>query len=58
MKAVSKEFGRFVREADGLEGVEYAMMTALLVGAIVAALITLGLAISTTMGSVSTTITI
>lgn len=58
MKAVSRKLGRFVREADGLEGVEYAMMTALIVGAIIAALITLGLAITTTMGTVSNTIAV
>jgi Flp pilus assembly pilin Flp len=44
-KAIKMNWERLVREADGFEGVEYAAMTALLLTAIIAALITLGLAV-------------
>jgi Flp pilus assembly pilin Flp len=56
MKAATVQLGRFIRRADGFEGAEYAVMTALIVGAIIAALITLGLAITTTMGTTTNTI--
>lgn len=48
---------RFIREEEGLETVEYAVMTALIVAALVTAITTLSGAVSTRFGAVSTTVT-
>ncbi len=53
MKALLK---RFVKDESGLELVEYAVMTALIVGALVVAIGLLTGAISTRFGAVQTTI--
>lgn len=53
MNAVMKHLDRFVGDADGFEGIEYAVMTALIVGAILAALISLGFAVNTQMGDIT-----
>jgi Flp pilus assembly pilin Flp len=42
MATLARFAARFAREEDGLETVEYAVMTALIVGAIVAALMAFG----------------
>jgi Flp pilus assembly pilin Flp len=47
---------KFVREEEGLELVEYAVMSALLVAALVIAITTLGSAISTRFGGITTTV--
>lgn len=47
---------RFVRDEQGLETVEYAVMTALIVAVLVTAIGTLSAAISGRFGSVGTTI--
>lgn len=56
MNVVKGTWGRLVRDADGFEGVEYAAMTALIIGAILAALISLGIAVTSSVGEVSSTI--
>ena len=56
MNVVKSSWGRLAREADGFEGVEYAAMTALIIGAILAALISLGIAVTSSVGEVSSTI--
>jgi Flp pilus assembly pilin Flp len=43
----------FVREADGFEGAEYAVITALIVGAIFAALVGLGVALNGDIASLT-----
>lgn len=43
----------FIREADGFEGAEYAVMTALIVGAIFAALVGLGVALNGDIASLT-----
>jgi Flp pilus assembly pilin Flp len=43
----------FVREADGFEGAEYAVMTALIVGAVFAALVGLGVALNGDIASLT-----
>jgi Flp pilus assembly pilin Flp len=53
MAVVKGNWGRLAREADGFEGVEYAAMTALIVGAIIAALISLGIAVTGSIGTVT-----
>jgi Flp pilus assembly pilin Flp len=47
---------RFVREEEGLETVEYAVMTALIIGAIVVAVGALATAISNRMDDTTTTV--
>jgi len=56
METVKLYCKRMVGEADGFEGVEYAAMTALIIGAIIAALVSLGIAVTTQVGTVSGTI--
>jgi Flp pilus assembly pilin Flp len=46
MNTIRKELRGIVREADGFEGVEYAALTALIVASIVAALVSLGVALN------------
>ncbi len=59
MLSVAKlNWRRLVRDADGFEGVEYAAMTALIVGAIVAALISLSLAINGNFETITQTVQI
>ena len=53
MKAVIK---RFIKEEEGLELVEYAVMTALIVAALVTAIGLLSGAISTRFGEVQTVV--
>jgi Flp pilus assembly pilin Flp len=53
MSVVRMKLGRLVREADGFEGVEYAAMTAMIVGAIIGALISLGVAVSGNFGTIT-----
>lgn len=56
MSVAKGTWGRLAREADGFEGVEYAAMTALIVGAILAALISLGIAVTSNVGEVASTV--
>jgi Flp pilus assembly pilin Flp len=42
-----------VREADGFEGVEHTLMTALILGAILAALVSIGVALNGDLGSLT-----
>lgn len=61
MRLENVSWRRLVRDADGFEGVEYATMTALILGAVIAALISLGAAVggtSDTGGTVTETIQI
>ena len=44
---------KFVREADGYQGVEYAVVTALIVGATLAAIVALGVALNGDITSIS-----
>jgi len=53
MNGVRRKLARFVREADGFEGIEYAVMTALIVGAILAALLSLGIAMNNQVGDIT-----
>ncbi len=53
MSQVRKANGGLVREADGFEGVEHAAMTALMVGAVLAALASLGAALNGDLGSLT-----
>jgi Flp pilus assembly pilin Flp len=58
MSVMKLNWDRLVRDADGMEGVEYAVMAALVVSALVAALVSLGVAITGGMGEVTTLIQI
>ena len=58
MSVVKANWTRLAREADGFEGVEYAAMTALIIGAIIAALVSLGIAVTGSIGTVSQTVQI
>jgi Flp pilus assembly pilin Flp len=53
MKAIVK---RFIKDEQGLELVEYAVMTALIVATLVTAIYLLAIAIENRFGSVETTI--
>ena len=56
MKITSRTLKRFVRDEQGLELVEYAVMTALIVAALVVAIGLLSTAISGRFGGVTGTI--
>lgn len=58
MNVVKMNWRRLIRDADGFEGVEYAAMAALIVGALVAALISLGIAVTGNFGTVTNTVQI
>jgi Flp pilus assembly pilin Flp len=47
---------RFIRDEQGLELVEYAVMTALIIGILITAIIALSMAIEGRFGSVESTI--
>ncbi len=51
-----KKLGAFLREEDGLETVEYAVMTALIVAVLITAIGALAIAISNRFGEVETVI--
>lgn len=53
MTQVENAKASFIREADGFEGAEYAVMTALIVGAIFAALVGLGVALNGDIASLT-----
>jgi Flp pilus assembly pilin Flp len=53
MSQVRNAKGGLVREAEGFEGVEYAVITTLIVGAILAALVSLGVALNGDLSSLT-----
>ena len=56
MKHLDKRFRAFLSDESGLETVEYAVMTALIVAVIVTAIGTLAAAVSNRFGDVTATI--
>jgi Flp pilus assembly pilin Flp len=56
MSTFVKVYRRFVRDEEGLETVEYAVMTALIVAALVTAIVALSGAISGRFGKVQTNV--
>lgn len=56
MSAFAKQLRRFVSDEKGLETIEYAVMTALIVAALVTAITALSGAVSTRFGKVQTTV--
>jgi len=56
MKGIKKFAGRFLRDEQGLETIEYAVMTALIVAALVTAIGALSGAISGRFGEVQTSV--
>ncbi len=58
MSVVKMNWRRLVRDADGFEGVEYAAMAALIVGALIAALVSLGIAVTGNFGTITNTVQI
>lgn len=58
MNTTNMNWKRLVRDADGFEGVEYAAMAALIVSALVAALVSLGIAVTGNFGTITNTVQI
>jgi Flp pilus assembly pilin Flp len=56
MKAFVKQLRRFMSDEQGLETIEYAVMTALIVAALVTAITALSGAVQTRFGKVQTTV--
>jgi len=53
MNVMKLSWNKLVRHADGMECVEYAVMMALIVSALVAALVSLGIAVTGSVGDVT-----
>jgi len=56
MKSLLKQLRRFISDQKGLETIEYAVMTALIVAALVTAITALSGAVSTRFGKVQTSV--